>query len=343
MEKMLERLEGVAKQLVPLCYVLGLIVGTFYYFTDGAGNLGPYLVYVGGALAIATELHSFLLQRRVLVAWTQLRKATDSASEDEAKRDLAMYGGWLAALLAFQIFTSIMYRAALFHPVGGLAWVQVSISGAVIPLFFFGVAFLANVVIDPADVQAATQRTTAMQSAKAGQWVALRALRAARRSFEYRLRQAEKGHADLTGLAVAMQHRFQDTDGAHTLMVIDSELRAVEGQKPRTYAVGVPRVVPAPVRPSAAAPSAGRDLTTLSNGELLLYMEQQHALGLRAQRGEVDLDPAAYAAEMQRVLAEVERRRLVGPQAPQQEPGRVERPADEEMDALVASLGGVII
>jgi hypothetical protein len=238
MDKVFERFEGFAKQIVPVCYMLGLIVGTVYYFTDGAGNLGQFLFYVGGCLAVATELHSFLLQRRILVAWTKLRKATDAATEEEAKRDLWMYGGWLVALLSFQMFTSIMYRAASWHPSSTFlpTGVQIFISGAIIPLFFFGVSFLASVVTDPKDVQEETQRATAMKSARAGQRVAHRALDAATKSFDYRLRQAEKAHADLTGLAVSMQRRFQDDDGAHTLMVIDNELRQVEGLDPRQYA-----------------------------------------------------------------------------------------------------------
>jgi hypothetical protein len=264
MEKGLERVEGLAKQLVPICYMLGLIVGTAYYFTDGAGNLGRFLFYIGGCLALATELHSFLLQRRILVAWTKLRKATDAATEDEAKRDLWMYGSWLAALLGFQIFTSIMYRAAAWHPPTNALpdWLQVGISGAVIPIFFFGVSFLANVVVDPKDVQEETQRATAMKSARAGQRVAHRALDAATRSFDYRLRQAEKAHADLTGLAVSMQRRFGDDDGAQTLMVIDEELRGVEGHKPRTYrgvwrnpdTASLAPTVAADALPAAAAP-----------------------------------------------------------------------------------------
>ncbi len=238
MEKLLERVEGGARQIVPLAYMLGLIVGTAYYFTDGAGDLGKYALYVGVVLAIATELHSFLLQRRILVAWTQLRKAHDAASEDEAKRDLWVYGGWLVVLLAFQIFTAIMYRASSWHPSAALlpVMVQIIIAGAMIPLLFFGVSFLARVVTDPQDVQEETQRTTAMKSARAGQRVALRALEASTRSFDYRLRQAEKSHADLTGLAVSMQRRFKDDDGAHTLMVIDNELRLVEGLTSRQYA-----------------------------------------------------------------------------------------------------------
>lgn len=238
MEKMMERMEGVARQIVPLCYMLGLIVGTAYYFTDGAGNLGKYALDIGVCLAVATELHSFLLQRRILVAWTKFRKAHDAASEDEAKLDLIVYGAWLVALLAFQIFTAIMYRAGSWHPSTALlpAVPQIIIAGAVIPLFFFGVGFLAKVVTDPEDVQEETRVATAMKSAKAGQRVADRALNAATRSFDYRLRQAEKAHADLTGLAVSMQRRFGDNDGAHTLMVIDNELRQVEGLDPRKYA-----------------------------------------------------------------------------------------------------------
>ena len=238
MEKVLERFEGLARIIVPICYMLGLIVGTMYYFTDGGGNLGGYFKDIGGCLAVATELHSFLLQRRVLVAWTKFKRAHDGTSEEEAKRDLWMYGGWLVALLAFQIFTAIMYRAAVWHPSTALlpAIVQIIIAGAVLPIFFFGVAFLANVVIDPKDVQDETQRTTAMQAAKAGQWIALRALKAANRSFQYRLKQAEKDHADLTGLAVGMQRRVGDDEGAHSLMVIDNQLRDVEGLEPRQYA-----------------------------------------------------------------------------------------------------------
>lgn len=261
---MLDRMEGAARQLVPLCYMLGLIVGTTYYFTDGAGNLGRFALYVGGSLAIATELHSFLLQRRILVAWTLFRKAHDATSEEEAKRDLWMYGGWLVALLAFQIFTAIMYRAASWHPSTAIlpALPQILIAGAVIPIFFFGVGFLAKIATDPKDVQEETQRITAMKSARAGQRVANRALDAATRSFDYRLRQAEKDHADLTGLAVSMQRRFGDDDGAHTLMVIDRELRLVDGLEERDYAqvwhnpdpVAAPVVV-APVRPVAMAPA----------------------------------------------------------------------------------------
>lgn len=238
MEKMLERIEGAARQIVPLCYMLGLIVGTAYYFIDGAGDLGRFALDIGACLAIATELHSFLLQRRIRVTWVHLRKAHDAATEQEAKRDLVMYGCWLVALLGFQIFTAIMYRAASWHPDTALlpAVPQILIAGAVIPIFFFGVGFLAEVEVDPEDVQERTRATTAMKSAKAGQWVADRALNAATRSFDYRLRQAEKSHQDLTGLAVSMQRRFGDDDGAHTLMVIDNELRQVEGQEPRAYA-----------------------------------------------------------------------------------------------------------
>ena len=266
MEKVLERFEGLARIIVPLCYMLGLIVGTLYYFTDGGGDLGPYLVGVGGCLAIATELHSFLLQRRVLVAWTRWRRSHDGTSEEEAKRDLIMYGGWLAAVLAFQIFTAIMYRAASWHPNTALlpAVVQIVVAGVVIPLFFFGVAFLANVVIDPKDVQDETQRTTAMQAAKAGQWIAHRALKASIRSYRYRLRQAEKDNADLTGLAVALQRRVGDDEGAHSLMVIDNELRQVEGLGERDYAgvwrnpdatkSGRTTVTPVSAPPPASAP-----------------------------------------------------------------------------------------
>src|SRR5665213_1332898 len=170
MEKTMERMEGVARQVVPLCYMLGLIVGTWYYFTDGGGDLKKYALSIGGCLAIATELHSFLLQRRILVAWMQKRKAHDSATEDEANRDLWMYGGWLFALLSFQIFTAIMYRAASWHPSTALlpAEPQILIAGAVIPIFFFGVGFLAKIVVDPADVQEETKNETAMKSAKAG-------------------------------------------------------------------------------------------------------------------------------------------------------------------------------
>ena len=300
---MLDRMEGVARQLVPLCYLLGLVVGTAYYFTDGGGNLGRYALDIGAALAVATELHSFLLQRRILVAWTQLRKAHDGASEDEARRDLWMYGGWLVALLAFQIFTGIMYRASVWHPSTAIlpALPQILIAGAVIPIFFFGVGFLAKIAVDPADVQAETQRVTAMKSAKAGQRVAHRALDAATRSFDWRLRKAEKAHADLTGLAVSMQRRFGDDDGAHTLMVIDQELRTVEGSDPRPYAgvwhapdAGTP-VAPAPA--TVARPPVPPPVVTPA--------------------------PEAFA-----------------PLAPS-EPGRVARPSAAELDALVNHHGGV--
>lgn len=263
----MERMEGVARQVVPLCYMLGLIVGTAYYFTDGAGNLGKYALDIGVCLAIATELHSFLLQRRILVAWMQLRKARDAASEDEAKRDLWMYGAWLVALLGFQIFTAIMYRAMSWHPSAALlpvSW-QIVIAGAVIPLFFFGVGFLAKVVTDPEDVQEETRVATAMKSAKAGQRVAERALHAATRSFDYRLRQAEKQHADLTGLAVSMQRRFGDDDGAHTLMVIDNELRQVEGQEARKYAT---------VWQNPDAPAAAKDETSGDKDKRPVYIRR---------------------------------------------------------------------
>ncbi len=312
MEKGMERVEGVAKQLVPLFYLLGLIIGTAYYFTDGAGNLGKFLFYVGGCLAVATELHSFLLQRRILVAWNNKRKAMTAPEEEEANRDLWMYGAWLTVLLSFQVFTSIMYRAASWHPDTTFlpAGVQIIISGAVIPLFFFGVSFLSNVVTDPKDVQEETQRTTAMQSALAGQWVALRALKAARKSFEYRLKAAEKSHADLTGLAVSMQRRFADDDGAQTLMAIDSELREVEGQGPRKYAgvwvdpdaqakaqrIATPPVV-SPVAPALP------DLTRMSNAELNAYAQD-----IEARSHDPARQGPHFLAEMHLLGAELLRR-----------------------------------
>jgi hypothetical protein len=302
MDKMLERMEGAARQVVPWFYVLGLITGTGYYFTDGGGNLAKYALSIGFFLAIATELHSFLCQRRIMVAWAALKKATDAASEEEAKHDLWMAAGWLVALLSFQIFTGIMYRATVWHPNTSLlpAGPQIIIAGAVIPIFFFGVSFLTKAVIDPADVQAETQRTTAMKSARAGQKVAMRALDAATRSFDYRLRQAEKAHADLTGLAVSMQRRFHDDDGAQTLMVIDAELRQVEGQKPRPYA-GVWRNPDALVK---AAPAAGPAATVPP----------------------VTPAPAATVPP-------------VTPAVP--EPGRVGRPSDEQLEELVSQYSGV--
>ena len=364
----MERGEALFKVIVPLAYMLGLIVGTAYYFTDGAGNFGQYLFYVGGCLAAATELHSFLLQRRLLVAWTKRRKATNPADEDEANRDIRMYGGWLAALLSFQVFTSIMYRAASWHPSTALlpAGVQIVISGAVIPVFFFGVSFLANVVTDPKDVQEETQRSTAMQSARAGQWVAERALRAARKSFEYRLRQAEKSHADLTGLAVSMQRRFADDDGAQTLIAIDSELREVEGEAPRKYAgvwsdpdaqAKAQRVAPpakAPVVMSVTPAALLPDLTRLTDDQLNAYAQD---IAARAS------DPARqgpqFLAEMRQLGHELQRR------APQRaadiqpsidrvdqwearsagvpEPGRVGRPSADELDAMASDLGGMVI
>ncbi len=362
------RLEGFFKVVVPICYMLGLIVGTAYYFTDGAGNLGRFLFYVGGCLAVATELHSFLLQIRVRVAWTKRQKATDAPSEDEATSELRMYGGWLAALLAFQVFTSIMYRASSWTPPPSIipGWLQIVISGAVIPVFFFGVSFLANVATDPKEVQEETQRTTSMESAKAGQWVALRALRAARKSFEYRLRQAEKSHADLTGLAVSMQRRFADDDGAQTLIAIDSELRAVEGQGARTYA-GVwsdpdagakvqrsatprPSPVGTPVAPAALLP----DLTRLTDDQLNGYAQDIAArahdparqgpqfLAEMRHLGEELLRRAPQrAADIQPSIDKVDQWEARGAGVP--EPGRVGRPSDEQLDAMVSDLGGMVI
>jgi|GEM_PF-5169722 len=220
MHRLLERLDRQMTVLVPLTYLVGLFLGTAAYFSGLILNAG---VAVGIALAFAVEVHGFLEQRRVRLAWTTVSRI----AEDDPKREvldvqLRLHIGILVGLVLFSIGNGIAFWASVMHPLSAGTWVQVAIRGAVIPLLFLTTGALAPISSDAAALlsQAADDMLYSTVRTSVRQW-------------KRRVKQARKSGVDLAPLAVALMLDAGETDAARRIQLIADGLVAAEQGRPQ--------------------------------------------------------------------------------------------------------------
>jgi hypothetical protein len=246
--RLLQRLDNLGSSLVPLLYLLAAVSASAYYFSDGhigAVAIPPWLV--GILLAGAVELHSFLQQRRMRVAYADLSAAKEPqarlAASKAFRTHLAMVGG----LVLFQIFASIAFLSETWTPAPGLpAWLQILVRGTVTPALFLLAGFLTPVAESPA---ALLQRGTAdvleiAVNASLGDW---------RKDIV----KARKRGTKLTGLMTALLRHTGDAESAGLVQTIASELY---GEPPQVTVIEEPQTAIAlPTEPASDADTSDED------------------------------------------------------------------------------------
>ncbi len=222
----MERLDRVGTQIVPFAYLAALMGGTAFYFTDGQwGVFTSAILIIGGSVAVATELHSFLTQRRARIAWKKWRKTprelegNDNPAYAAARGDFFAQIGILLLLVCWQCFTAIMYRYATWHPRAGLlsSDVQIVLSGAIIPFFFLMAGFLVDIAADPAETM---QQTAAHILGKTQ--------RAMFKQWNRRIDKATRKNANLAPLTIRLTRFVGDEATANLIAEIDAGLSLVE-------------------------------------------------------------------------------------------------------------------
>lgn len=218
MHRLLERLDGAASTLVPLLYLCGLALGTVAYFSGVRLALDGVLV--GGALALAAEMHSYLEQRRVRAVWAQLaRLPDDDDHRDALTTQLRAHGAILAILVLFSSFNSVAFVAATWTPTPGFLpdWLQIGLRGAIVPIFFLLTGALSPLSTDAGAVLQAASRD-----------MLHRAIRATTRQWRTRLRAASARKLDLAPVAIALMEDAGDADGARRIRLIAQGLATAE-------------------------------------------------------------------------------------------------------------------
>lgn len=218
MHRFLERLDAAGTTLVPLAYLAGLVGGTMAYFTGIRLGFG---LAVGISLAVASELHSFLQQRRTRATWGVLaRTSPDDPHYAGLRRQLFASACILTALLLFQTFTSMAFVAETWTPARGYlpGWLQVGIRGAVVPFLLLLAGFLAPLTVD----------ASAVLSRASGDMLH-KAIRATVKQWNHRIDRARRQGLDLAPIAVALMLDAGDTDGARRVQMIAEGLNVAEG------------------------------------------------------------------------------------------------------------------
>lgn len=266
MERLLERLDGAASTLVPLLYLAGLMAGVAAYFAGVTLDMG---LAVGVALAVAAELHSFLQQRRLRASVARLLRTPEDAPDYETlRRQTWVNGGVLAALLVFSGYNAIAFAAATWRPSPGFLppAVQIAIRGLIIPALFFASGFLMPLHVDAGDQLAATSAD-----------MLARTLKAIGKQWRKRLEAAQRRHADLAPIAVALLSDVGDTDGARRVQLIAAGLRQTE-----RAGADVALALPSGVDASHHIEATGEPLTASLHGQ---------EASLRGGSDAVDLPP----------------------------------------------------
>lgn len=221
MHRLLERLDAAGTTLVPLAYLAGLVGGTMAYFTGIRLGFG---LAVGISLAVASELHSFLQQRRTRAAWGALsRTAPGDPRHLALRRQLQAGAAILAALLLFQTFTSMAFVAETWHPAAGYlpGWLQVGIRGAVVPFLLLLAGFLAPLTVDASSVLS-----------RASGDMLHKAVHATVKQWNHRIDHARKRGLDLAPVAISLMLDAGDLEGARRIELIARGLNVAEGIGP---------------------------------------------------------------------------------------------------------------
>jgi hypothetical protein len=233
-----DAIDGALSALVPLLYLVGLAAGTLAYFS---GILVQFDVAVGVCLAVATECHAYLTQRRMRMARARLNRAT---VRDEAYGQLeAQYTrqrNILIALIAFSTYNSVQFVASTWHPSGWLpGWLQILVRGAIVPGLFYLAGELTPLITEPGDVLAHASRE-----------MTFAAVRTVSKQCGRRLRRARRRNLDLAPIAVTLLHDAGDVPGAARIRLIAEGLTAAEeGRMPLPPAPVVEATIAPPERP----------------------------------------------------------------------------------------------
>ncbi len=223
MHRLLERLDGIASTIVPLAYLSALFIASAMFFSGAVLNLG---VAVGISLAAASELHSFLAQRRARAAYASLVRTDQTDERYDTLKAQARANFWiLAALLAFQEFTSLGFTVETFHPAPGFlpSWLQIGIRGSAVPVLFL----LAGLLV-PLSVDAGAVLTRASGD------MLHKTVKATVRQWNKRINRARRSGVDLAPVAVSLMLDAGDSDGARRIQLIADGLARAEGRADRT-------------------------------------------------------------------------------------------------------------
>lgn len=219
MHRLLERLDGMASTIVPLAYLAALFLGTAAYFGGAVLNYGAA---VGLALACASELHSFLASRRARAAYGALaRVSKDDAQYETLRGAVRANVAILAALLAFQEFTSIGYTVETFTPAQGFlpGWLQIGIRGSAVPFLFLLAGFLVPLAVDAGPVLS-----------RASGDMLHKTIKATVKQWNTRIDRARRSGLDLAPVAVSLMLDAGDSDGARRIQLIADGLAHAEGR-----------------------------------------------------------------------------------------------------------------
>lgn len=199
------RIDKLGASLLPILYLFAAIIATGWYFTDGRSTGLVGIVAVGQMMAWATELHSFLTQRRVVIAYRLRQKGREN--------DFSTQFRVLCALVAFQMFTSIGYTAATWHG----AWWEIAIRGAAIPVLFLLSGLAVPIDLDVGEMLQRKQYQMTVNTANV-----------VTRQQARRLRNLGKSDRNLAPVLVAMLNQEGDNEAAERIRNIDQALGTVE-------------------------------------------------------------------------------------------------------------------
>lgn len=218
MRRLLERLDEIGSTIVPLAYLAGLFLGTASYFTGYRG--WSVVLAVGIGLALGSEVHSFLQQRRARAAFAEYRRIRKAGGDASDAREVFRFNaGLLAALVAFQCFTATMFAAATW-PVSG-NWLAVAaqdaLRGCIIPAFFLLSGFLV-----PLTQSAAAVLTHASDD------ILHTAVSRNVRHWRHRIQRVHRRGGDLSPLMVALLHEAGEHAAARRTTLIADNLTLAE-------------------------------------------------------------------------------------------------------------------
>ena len=296
MDNLMERFDRLLTPIVPFLYLFGMIAGTAYYFTTGAyaGVFG--MTTVGLILAGASELHSFLEQRRTRIAFKKYQSEGDPDKRERLQKEFQVHLGILIGLVVFQCFTATSYVFETWHPSASFipAVAQQVIRGCVIPVLFLLTGFLANIAVDYAEML--EQGTLEMMNST---------IRAVVRQWKKRQRRIERSGKNLAPLAVGMLEFHGNSQLADFVRTVDRDLLMIEQPGSDMF-----RIDPAEVQASVSRHLAPQPASSRSNaGSVVIPIRppRSNAVQTAQERQDVafehlDGNPELTARELAKLL-----------------------------------------
>lgn len=214
------KLDKALVTIVPLLYLGGLMFGTATYFTGLTLDFG---IPVGFGLAFAIEMHAFLQQRRVRIAYAAWTRAKTEDDKELLAKRLRVDVGALFLCMAFQAYNSTAFWALVLHPHTQSDWAQVALRGVILPFLFLLTGLLEKVSLDAIDILEDAVGTMLLDSQKATvqQW-------------KSRLKAAKKQGINLTHVLVTLLEDAGDAESAKRIKTIDAGLTRTDGVRAQT-------------------------------------------------------------------------------------------------------------